>query len=278
MRFVTLSDILRPWKDAGLFHFLSDPALATQADSHEYAEAPAHPTGSLPDSPLAGSNAGEGVFFQAPHHADSSSRASHAPSLHQSAEFAALEGPSSSARPTSAAPRYAQESVTKVSLSGTSLSTPHTPDVGKWPSKWQTQFAKTLKGRFLWTYPELGLDLAGAGSPERSTFLRTLISQLALPKGSSAFWPFALPEDANLVSNISVFNEGLHLLSPAVILYFGRSTLQETLSPASISIPYTQEIVKGQLYVLLPDFDSLTSSSTGLSKTVSFLRQLLPRT
>ena len=150
--------------------------------------------------------------------------------------------------------------------------------MSKWPAEWQAQFTKTAKGRFLWTYPELGLDLTGSGSPERSAFLRTLISQLALPKGSSTFWPYALPADKKLVSNISVFNEGLHLLSPAVILYFGRATLRETFSPAGLSIPYTQEIVKGQLYVLLPDFASLTTSGSGLSKTVSFLRQLLPRT
>ena len=261
MRFVTLSDILRPWKQAGLFHFLADPASPL-----EDAEAPLTEQCFLPaSSPLQ-----EEPYRQGPSDVRHGERPSLAPSpvghysLGGGQATPRHAGPSSSiAQPAPNPPAQAD-------------STEMLPQVESWPPEWREVFSKTRPARCLWTYPELGLDLSGAGSSERSVFMRSLISQLSLPKGSSTFWPYSLPTGEGLRTNISVFRQGVQLLSPAVIVYFGSLALQETQAQVNLALPFTQEIVKGRLHVLLPDFSVLLSGTTGLPKTVTFLRQLLP--
>lgn len=62
------------------------------------------------------------------------------------------------------------------------------PDV--WPAYWQTLLKKTPpRPSLVWSYPSLSRDLGGDADAAHRDFLRRLLGDMALPKGSHAFWP-----------------------------------------------------------------------------------------
>ena len=60
-----------------------------------------------------------------------------------------------------------------------------------WPAPWRELLNKVSPAPLLWAYAELARDLLAPTdeSRVRSTLLRSLISELNLPKGTSTFWP-----------------------------------------------------------------------------------------
>ncbi|GAB6037835.1 hypothetical protein JCM15519_23940 [Fundidesulfovibrio butyratiphilus] len=82
----------------------------------------------------------------------------------------------------------------------------------------------------LWTYAELGQDLMGLGSANRSRVLKQLIQALAWPKGSICFWPFTLWKDESLLFQPDIFLLGLHTLVPRAIVYFESQSVQNNIS------------------------------------------------
>jgi hypothetical protein len=72
----------------------------------------------------------------------------------------------------------------------------------------------------IWTYPDLGQDLTGQASRERSGLWRRLIPALELPKGFVGFLPHCLPGDAAVADCSDHFLLAVSRLSPAVVVIF----------------------------------------------------------
>ena len=162
------------------------------------------------------------------------------------------------------------------------------------PEPWQAMLSRTAPAPIIWTYAELGDDLAGRGDQERSACLRYIIGSLNLPKGSSAFWPVCLTRtvpDVALVPSPSsaaassagvceypdrrFFQYGLRKLSPKVVILLGIQAVELSGLAVSLSTPFTQKIYKGTLYVLLPDFHTLLSKTVLKEQACVFLRSAL---
>ena len=157
------------------------------------------------------------------------------------------------------------------------------------PGAWRSLLERTNPAPILWTYAELGEDLAGRGDKERSACLRRLIGSLQLPKGSSAFWPacFFSPdggekapasldeeESAPGVAG-SFFQAGLRHLAPRVVIMLGDSIVKLSGLELSINVPFTQQIHGGILYVLLPGFNAILAKPPLEERAGVFLRAAL---
>ena len=163
------------------------------------------------------------------------------------------------------------------------------PDSRDYPEAWRPLLERTNPAPILWTYAELGEDLAGRGDKERSACLRRLIGSLRLPKGSSAFWPvrLALPdEDESIPSPLAegksapggagdFFQAGLRHLAPRVVIMLGPLTVELSGLELSINVPFTQQIHGGILYVLLPDFSAILAKPPLEERAGVFLRTAL---
>jgi len=151
---------------------------------------------------------------------------------------------------------------------------------GEWPEPWSGWFAKTAPAPVLWTYHELGADLTGIGrSPERSQFFKNLIGELRLPKGSSVFWPGAMPVvevsgEAVLRADAALFAAGVSRLMPQIVIVFGENTLEDIGLAGKIQ-PLRQAMVEGKLLLCLPDIDSLLQSQGQRASSVPLLRAVL---
>jgi len=87
---------------------------------------------------------------------------------------------------------------------------------------WSTFLAKAPAAPLMvWTYHELGSDLSGRADPSRGALWRELIKLLELPRGSVAFWPFALPAGEEDVVLMEPFLAGLARIAPKVLVVFG---------------------------------------------------------
>jgi len=74
----------------------------------------------------------------------------------------------------------------------------------------------------VWTYRELGADLSGRADPARGALWRELIKLLGLPRGSVAFWPFALPlQTGGDAVHMEPFLAGLARIAPRALVVFG---------------------------------------------------------
>ncbi len=94
----------------------------------------------------------------------------------------------------------------------------HLPD--PWPRYWE-KISKTP--RFVFTYYELGKDLAGFGDSARSKLWKDLLFALKWPQGTVSFWPFTAYINNTLEIQMEYFSYGLNLLSPERIFYFGNA-------------------------------------------------------
>lgn len=143
-----------------------------------------------------------------------------------------------------------------------------------WPEPWAGWFQKVTPAPILWTYHELGADLTGAGrSPERSAFFRDVIGELRLPKGSSVFWPSAmpLPYGNDLQANPEVFAAGLSFLSPQIVAVFGQTAMDD-IGLNACGNYFSQCMVEGKLVVVLPEIHDLLLGVAQRNSTVSLLR------
>lgn len=98
-------------------------------------------------------------------------------------------------------------------------------------SIWDALFAKHEHASpYVITYPELGYDLGGQADPSRRAFLGSMMSQLAKPKGSFAFWPLAIYYKDELVSSLTNYWQGLARLCAQHLLIFGPTTAEQLFS------------------------------------------------
>ena len=116
-------------------------------------------------------------------------------------------------------------------------------------------------------------------SAERSNFFKALIGELALPKGSSVFWPSAMPGsetegDTALHAHPSIFSAGIQRLSPQLIIIFGETALAD-IGLAGRVLPFRQELIEGKLLVLLPEIEALLHNQKQRMSALSLLRAVL---
>lgn len=297
---VSLAEALRPWRSAGVTHFLADvlgesdaatvfaarestlslgeeatsrqaPRLAAPIQETPLAAWPAHPRPVSPPEP------------EAP--GDRALTAGHPHSFHTDV-IQPDPRPLSSEEPL---PRSARPTPERSRTAGPTDILPDT-----WPLPWRQVWAKTKPSPLVWTYPELGSDLLGQsglhGAP-RSEFLRNLIGSLRLPKGSSAFWPlhFALQEGQDTVLSASsdahepgtitnevgasaYFQWGLAALRPSALVMLGTSCIADTGLELTLHTPFTQQIHSGLLCILLPEFAELLKNRALDNRCAVFLR------
>ena len=95
-----------------------------------------------------------------------------------------------------------------------------------WPAPWDRYFAMASKtARVAVSYLELGYDLGGQASPERSRLFRSIIGQFSWPKGTTAFWPVAVLGQDGLRPDRALFWRGVAELRVHHVACFGRPGL-----------------------------------------------------
>ena len=146
---------------------------------------------------------------------------------------------------------------------------------GSWPAAWQGIFGNTKPAPLVWSYAELGLDLSGCPSSERRDLMQRLIAGMRLQRGTSAFWPSALPASdsaGTLVPNPHVFFAGLELLSPRLVVLFGRATLEDAALDPELLPPMHQAVIRGKLFVHAPAVAELLQPGRSVDVLISLLR------
>ena len=152
-----------------------------------------------------------------------------------------------------------------------------------WPAAW-----KTLRERrpppprplVCWTYGGLGADLAGTPDPQRRDLVARMIKGLNHPVGTHVFWPFELPgEDTPREGTAreehapSLFWSGEALLRTRALLIMG-SDARDALGLPKIG-PYCQTMVRGRLFIQLPQPHSLAEKPEAFGQAMAFLTGLL---
>ena len=145
-------------------------------------------------------------------------------------------------------------------------------EVHTWPESWQELWKRTHPASIVWSYPALSQDLAGQGSPERSQLMRSLIGSLSLPKGSSAFWPLTAHQDSGACAMPAAYAGAIARLAPQVVVFMGASALPLSGLALTLSFPFTQQILGGRLFVLLPETEYLIADAAAKARAAAFLR------
>ncbi|HJB64904.1 MAG TPA: hypothetical protein H9768_01285 [Candidatus Mailhella merdavium] len=147
-----------------------------------------------------------------------------------------------------------------------------------WPPAWQAlRSRRPLPPRPLvcWTYAGLGPDLTGNPDPQRKELVARMIRGLAHPGGTHVFWPFDLPGEALLSEDMqaTLFWSGEALLHTRALLVMG-SDARDALKLPKIG-PYCQTMVRGRLFIQLPQPHSLAEKPDAFSQAMAFLSGLL---
>lgn len=268
---VSMGPALRAWMDSGLAYILLEgttaefaaaaipaPPLAVAGVSPSSGEQAAPPVASSPSS---GRKAYEREALVAAPHAGAASVSGSAASASREAHAPAV--------------REANGSVAAAVTFAFAEDLPASP--AQWPTPWCDWFMQCVPAPVLWTYHELGADVTGTGhSQERSAFLKRLIADLALPKGSSVFWPSSMPPaagDLSPVPHAPLFAAGLRLLQPRVVVVFGDAALEDMEMRGRVP-PFGQIMVEGKILVRLPDIGELLRGDAQRSSVISLLRAL----
>lgn len=151
------------------------------------------------------------------------------------------------------------------------------PPPERWPAYWRDLLKKTPpRPSVVWTYPTLSRDLGGDADAAHRDFLRRLLGDMGLPKGSHAFWPLnrypygegESPENVDA----RLFLSGVATLNPdSVILMCGRVPAQLGLADLSPLLP---RIVHGRRFVVTPHVDALIGEPQRYAQLITFLKAL----
>lgn len=148
----------------------------------------------------------------------------------------------------------------------------------QWPVYWRTLLKKTPpRPSLVWTYPSLSRDLGGDADAAHRDFLRRLLGDMALPKGSHAFWPLNRYPYGEGESEQSVdarlFLGGVSMLNPeSVILMCGQAPPELGLDGLSPLLP---SIVGGRRFVVTPHVDDLIGQPQRYAQLITFLKALI---
>ena len=156
-----------------------------------------------------------------------------------------------------------------------------------WPAAWQQRLAQTRRGRIVWTYRDLGLDLCDArteGRQERSLFLRQLLRDLGHPPGTHTFWPVCLPLPQNsatpekekdvYMANAQIFWSGVHCLEARGVVIMG-SAAAEAAGLRQKFQPLQQILHNGHFVWMLWDVDTIINLEQRYNSVLAFLKNSL---
>ena len=304
---VTLMELLRPWRGAGITHLLAipepgDPTPEELEALHQppassamgvgpsaQNEAPATPLQAGPHAslgtgastgPLPGAGAPQGNA-PAPSHASQPSQqlppqhGSHGQQPPAPAYYFTRPGQNPAGQAPAGQNLTGQatpvQTAAMAAAPAAAMPAPNT-EVHTWPASWQELWKRTHPASIVWSYPALSQDLAGQGSPERSQLMRSLIGSLSLPKGSSAFWPLTAHQDSGACAMPAAYAGAIARLAPQVVVFMGASALPLSGLALTFSFPFTQQILGGRLFVLLPETDTLIADAAAKARAAAFLR------
>jgi hypothetical protein len=176
-------------------------------------------------------------FLYAPGHAEQPAASVQAPARPRQAltrQASPQPSPQMSERPqqppvtaAAQAPAQAPPRVAQPVQPGPGVAPRQTSAQPRFPEPWAAYFAKVAPTpRIVWTYMELGLDLAGQADPRRGSVLRNLIAHLRWPKGTTAFWPVAALRDGALQPDPAMFWNGWKVWKTPDIACFGHEALR----------------------------------------------------
>ena len=247
-----MHESLRPWRAAGLSHILLDVPVASLGPpvGAESMDAP------LPPPAKAARKEAADALWAAP------------------APGAAAPGATSAAEAIHTASPLPARETGRIRERDLPSASPE-----DWPEPWRTAFTKARRAPLVWSYHELGLDLAGTGSPDRGNFFRKLIAELGLPGGTSTFWPTAVPVTdpetgaRALQPDAAVYHEGLRRLAARAVVLLGRQSLVDS-EYAALPL-FEQRIDAGRLIVHVPGLDQLLRDHQQARVTLSFLQASL---
>ena len=286
---ITLAETLRPWRAAGLFHFLQDQTLleglcaedvqallGQQAHTSAPVQTGAGVTADF-GTRTTGALQGQNIRVEQAPTASKFTAAPHYDAVKDSSSsIASTRVMDIPANPSSMAPvatkQPAPHAATTV-MAAKQTEIPLQLDAKQWPTVWQQAFAKAAPAPILWSYAALGEDLGGKANPARGACLRGIIGSLQLPKGTSSFWaPAVLNGQGQLEGDASLFLSGIKLLRPKLVIAIGQDSLTSFAPHVSLTLLFTQELYQGMLVVLLPDFASLISRADLVEKSIIYLR------
>ncbi len=147
-----------------------------------------------------------------------------------------------------------------------------------WPAYWQTLLKKTPpRPSLVWSYPSLSRDLGGDADTAHRDFLRRLLGDMALPKGSHAFWPLNRypygDGESEQTVDARMFLSGIAALKPeSVILMCGQ--VPPELGLADLR-PLSPSIVHGHRYVVTPYVDDLIREPQRYAQLITFLKSVI---
>ncbi len=144
-----------------------------------------------------------------------------------------------------------------------------------WPHPWDGYIEKLPESPMcIWSYWELGLDMAGRSSGKRRTILQKLLLKLNLPAGSVGFWPAAALHGDELLYDDTFFLRGLAHAGAPDILCFGPE-LYGRLFPGEIYAPRPREAHGFTFHFLPPIRENLTENSPALATLLQRVRHAL---
>ena len=308
MRSVALSEWLRPWHGVGVTAFLSEFPLDISQLSPEFSPSQGshsrHPSPS--GSPHVAGVHGAGQDARAslgsrgnvsPAKASDTAIIDRSSPYSNDARTANASGseaevaPSSGAGPRSfpqasgeglAVPSGSPASSSSASRSASGESElpktsllPESLPIEDWPKAFQDYFQKISPSPVLWCYEALGEDLLGSPDQERSQCLKRLIGELRFPKGTSVFWPPALPNVADVGQSQRVLLRVFQELFPKLVICLGSGPVLSFLSEGDAPLPFTQRLVKGHMVVFLPDFSEMIQNPSLFNQAVLYLRAIV---
>lgn len=287
-----LHPALRGWYAAGLRHvYFDDDALQSLAEARAQKQAQAQTgraskekIGQGPQTSTHNIAQGNAQSFAAQR--QKRQEAGQAAQLRQAPEYASAKADSASNTQSSVKTQNPQkpQGLQSRQSSQTLTKQASTVPVDQWPMPWQERLKATLasaKGApVLWTYWALGEDLGGSPNVERRDILRRILGELAMPRGTHAFWPLALPSRETkegafeLEANVPIFLAGIELLAPRVCVVMGSKALR-TILPSCTTGPYQQVEYGRTLFFVLPDMDMLLNENERIPRVVAYLRGAL---
>ncbi len=147
-----------------------------------------------------------------------------------------------------------------------------------WPDYWRSLLERTpCSPEVVWTYPSLSRDLGGAAEAAHRNFLRRLLGDMGMPRGTNAFWPlnaYPYPQDGSEHSvDASMFMSGIDALDPdMVVLMCGRAPAELGLGGVGLLMP---TVIRGRRFVVTPHVDDLILQPRRYMQLVTFLKGLL---
>jgi len=145
------------------------------------------------------------------------------------------------------------------------------------PPAWEHMLGRIKPAPVVWSYAELGEDLQGHGSVQRSELLRQMLARLRLPLGSNTFLPLTLPGLSPLeqAQERNIFAWLFHRLGGKALILLGQSALELSPFRENSLKPYQEKLLHGNLVLLLPDLHSLSQDARILAMSVDYLRSAL---